>query len=38
MRLDDLQPLIDAQWDNDILAQLSAYVRVHSKSPAFYNA
>lgn len=38
MRLDDLQPLIDAQWDNDILAQLSAYVRVPAKSPAFDNA
>ena len=35
MNLSDLKPLIDAQWDNDILGRLCDYVRVPAKSPAF---
>ncbi|HUN91443.1 MAG TPA: M20/M25/M40 family metallo-hydrolase [Burkholderiaceae bacterium] len=35
MNLADVQPLIDRQWDDDLVPRLVDYVRVPAKSPAF---
>jgi hypothetical protein len=35
MKLNDLQGLIDRQWDESILPELVQYVKIPAKSPAF---
>jgi acetylornithine deacetylase/succinyl-diaminopimelate desuccinylase-like protein len=35
MNLADIKPLIDRQWDEDLVPRLVDYVRVPAKSPAF---